>query len=203
MAGNPGDRGLVMVPDIFGLRPLVDSIIERLAADWSCRVCAMELYPGREDFDLQQRFDAASGMDDSAILGDMLAAADVVGGQRTGAIGFCMGGMYALKATSTGRFDRIVPFYGMIKVPESWRGPGQGEPLDHVSRGDSGSVMEIVGGLDAYTPPEDIAALRSTGATVVEYPEAEHGFVHDPGRPAHRPADAADAWGKAADWLWA
>jgi carboxymethylenebutenolidase len=31
----------------------------------------------------------------------------------------------------------------------------------------------------------------------VEYPDAEHGFVHDPARPAHRPADAADAWRRA------
>jgi len=202
VAGDPGDRGLVVVPDIFGLRPLVDSIIERLANDWSCRVCAIELYPGHEEFDLQQRFDTAPAMDDSTILADMISAADIVGGERVGAIGFCMGGMYALKATSTGRFDRVAPFYGMIKVPESWHGPGQGEPLDHVGRGDSTSVMEIVGSLDAYTPPDDIAALRSTGATVVEYSEAEHGFVHDTSRPAHRPADAADAWGRAADWLW-
>jgi carboxymethylenebutenolidase len=29
---------------------------------------------------------------------------------------------------------------------------------------------------------------------VVLYPEGEHGFVHDPERPIHRAADAADAW---------
>ena len=152
--------------------------------------------------DLQQRFDAASGMDDSVILGDMLAAADVVGGDRIGTIGFCMGGMYSLKSASTRRFDRIVPFYGMIKVPDTWRGPGQGEPLDHVAKGNSSSVMEIVGGLDTYTPPDAIAELRSAGSTVIEYPDAEHGFVHDPNRPAHRAADAADAWNRAAQWLW-
>jgi len=203
VAGNPGTRGLVIVPDVFGLRPLYDSIVSRLADEWSCRVCAIEIYPGQEDLDLQQRFDAAPGMDDAAILGDMLAAADVVGGSRIGTIGFCMGGMYSLKATSTGRFDRVVPFYGMIKVPETWRGPGQGEPLDHVAAGDASSVMEIAGGLDSYTPSDAIAELRSAGATVIDYPEAEHGFVHDPSRPAHRPDDAADAWRRASEWLWA
>jgi len=203
VAGNPGGRGLVVVPDIFGLRPLYDTMVERLANEWSCRVCAIELYPGREDLDLQQRFDAASGMDDALILGDMLAAAEVVGGDRIGTIGFCMGGMYSLKSTSTGRFDRVVPFYGMIKVPETWRGAGQGEPLDHVAGGDASSVMEIAGSLDSYTPPDAIAELRAAGSTVVEYPDAEHGFVHDPSRPAHRPDDAADAWRRAAEWLWA
>ena len=30
--------------------------------------------------------------------------------------------------------------------------------------------------------------------TAVVFPEAEHGFVHDPARPGHRPDDAAAAW---------
>jgi len=203
VAGDPGDRGLVVVPDIFGLRPLFDEMVERLASDWACRVCAVELYPGREDLDLPQRFDAAGAMDDEAILGDMVAAAELVGGPRVGAIGFCMGGMYVLKAASTGRFDRLVPFYGMIRVPESWHGPGQGEPLDHISRGDPSTIMAVVGSLDSYTPADAISDLKSTGAQVVQYPEAEHGFVHDPDRPAHRPVDAADAWSRTSDWLWA
>ncbi len=202
ISGEPGERGLVIVPDVFGLRPLFDSLVERLAADWSCRACAIELYPGNEDFDLQQRFDAASSMADEQILADMTAAADMVGGSRVGAIGFCMGGMYALKAVSTRRFDRVVPFYGMIKVPQSWKGPGQCEPLDHLGEGRASSVMAVVGNLDAYTPPDDVTALRSAGASVVEYQNAEHGFVHDPDRPAHRVDDAADAWGRAFDWLW-
>ena len=29
---------------------------------------------------------------------------------------------------------------------------------------------------------------------IVVYPEADHGFVHAPERPAHRADDAADAW---------
>jgi len=202
VVGEAGDRGLVIVPDIFGLRPLFDSMVQRLASDWGCRVCAIELYPGREDLDLQQRFDAASGMEDEAILGDMVAAAELVGGSRVGAIGFCMGGMYALKAASTRRFHRLVPFYGMIKLPESWQGPDQGEPLDHIARGDPSTIMAVVGGLDSYTPGDAIVDLRSTGAKVLEYRRAEHGFVHDPERPAHRPADAADAWSRASNWLW-
>ena len=39
--------------------------------------------------------------------------------------------------------------------------------------------------------------------TVVRYPDAEHGFVHDPDRPAHRPDDAADAWRRAVAFLTA
>jgi carboxymethylenebutenolidase len=36
---------------------------------------------------------------------------------------------------------------------------------------------------------------------VVVYPGAEHGFVHDPERAAHRPDDAADAWRRALAFL--
>jgi carboxymethylenebutenolidase len=32
---------------------------------------------------------------------------------------------------------------------------------------------------------------------VVRYEGADHGFAHDPSRPAHRPDDAADAWRRA------
>ncbi len=200
--GEPGNRGLVVVPDIFGLRPLSESIGAKLADEWSCRVCVVELYPGLEHLDLEGRFEAAGEMEDERVLGDMTAAADLVGGDRVGAIGFCMGGMYALKAASTRRFDRIVPFYGMIKVPPTWRSTSQGEPLEHVARGDASTVMAVVGELDAYTPPDAVADLRAAGVEVVSYEGAEHGFVHDPDRPAHRADDAADAWRRASEWLW-
>lgn len=145
-AGEPR-RGVVVAPDIFGLRPLFDPVA---------------------------------------------------------VVGFCMGGMYATKAAGgTGGFDRAVAFYGMIRVPEAWRGPGQGEPLEALARPGACPVLAVVGGRDPYTPPDDVEALRRAGphVSVVAYPEADHGFVHDPARPAHRPADAADAWRRAVDFL--
>jgi carboxymethylenebutenolidase len=57
-------------------------------------------------------------------------------------------------------------------------------------------VLAIIGGQDPYTPPGDVAELDKFGSlvTTVVFPDAEHGFVHDPARPAHRPEDAAAAW---------
>jgi carboxymethylenebutenolidase len=43
-------------------------------------------------------------------------------------------------------------------------------------------------------PPADADALEAAKVEVVRYEGADHGFVHDPTRPAHRPDDAADAW---------
>jgi carboxymethylenebutenolidase len=60
-----------------------------------------------------------------------------------------------------------------------------------------------VGGRDTMTPPDDVAALRTLAdrVEIAFYPEAEHGFVHDPSRPSHRPDDAADAWSQAISFL--
>lgn len=202
VAGSSDERGLVLVPDIMGLRPLFDEMAARLAEEWQCRVVAPELYPSEEHLDLEGRFAAASSLTDERVLGDMTAAAERTGAATVAAIGFCMGGMYVNKAVSTGRFNRLVSFYGMIHVPEGWRGPGQGEPLELLSKGDASSLLAIVGTADPYTPAAGIAELRESGAQVVEYSEAEHGFVHDPARPSHRRLDAADAWQQAARWLW-
>jgi len=198
--GEPS-MGVVLIPDIMGLRPLFDEHCERLARENNWAVCAFELFAGREHLSREERMIAAKDNDDDRILGDALAAADATGCDRVGLIGFCMGGMYALKAVKTRRFARIVAFYGMIRIPGRWRGPGQGEPLEALAQGDPSTVLAIIGTADTMTPPDDVEALAATGATVVRYEGAEHGFVHDPERDVHRPADAVDAWARAVAWL--
>jgi len=193
--------GLVLIPDILGLRPLFDDHCERLARENGWAVCAFELFAGREHLTRDERMVAAKDNDDDRILGDALDAATATGCDRVGLIGFCMGGMYALKSVKTKRFARVVPFYGMIRLPDHWRGPGQGEPLEALAQGDASTILAIIGTADAFTPPDDVTALQATGATVVRYEGADHAFVHDPERPVHRPADAADAWSRAIDWL--
>jgi carboxymethylenebutenolidase len=194
--------GLVICPDIMGLRPLFDDHVARLSADNGWTVCAVEPFPGNEDLPLDQRLSSGvASIADDRLLGDLVAAADETGCERVGVTGFCMGGMYALKAAGTGRFHRAVAFYGMIRVPEAFRGPGHAEPLDAVSSPNASHVLAIIGGQDQWTPAADVDALRATGAEVAFYPDADHGFVHDPDRPAHRAADAADAWQRAIAFL--
>jgi carboxymethylenebutenolidase len=201
--GPAADRGLVVHPDIGGLRPLFDDLCARLASEQGWVVCAPEPFPGREQMTLEERMASVAGLDDERQIGDLVAAADATGCERVAVIGFCMGGMYALKAAGTGRFDAAVAFYGMIKVPEAWRGPGHGEPLDGVRRAREQGVpvLAIIGEADIWTPPDDVEALEAAGAEVVRYADAEHGFVHDPSRPAHRAGDAADAWRRAIEFL--
>ena len=197
--------GLVIAPDIMGLRPLFDDMAAKLATEQGWRVIAVEPFPGHESMTLEERMSAAATLDDGQQVGDLVAAADILGddAEPVGLIGFCMGGMYAIKAAATGRFERVAPFYGMIRVPASWSGAGQGQPLDLLAAapGSAARVHAIIGTADPYTPPDDVDALEAAGATVVRYEGAEHGFVHDASRPAHRADDAADAWSRVISWL--
>ena len=195
--------GLVIAPDIWGLRPLFDDMVRDLAEKWQMNVAAVELFPGRDlpPDDMGPRAAAIPQLDDDANLADMEAAADALGTPVNGMIGFCLGGMYAFKAARSNRFARIVPFYGMITVPEGWRSRTQGEPLTCLLKGNADNVMAILGDNDPYTPAADIDQLRSTGAQCVVYAGAEHGFVHDASRASHRADDAADAWRRTEAWL--
>lgn len=191
--GRPPTVGVALCPDIMGLRPLFDDLCARLAREHGWAVCAIEPFAGREDEPLEQRLQSPLR---PHLSDDMLAAADATGAERTVAMGFCMGGMVALQSAGLGRFDRVVAFYGMIRLPEQWKGEELGEPLESVGQPDASEVLAIVAGDDHWAPPADVEALRAVGdhVEVVVYPEAQHGFVHDPSRPTHRADDAADAW---------
>jgi carboxymethylenebutenolidase len=202
-------RGVVVHPDIMGIRPLFEDLCRRLATHGAA-VCAPEPF-ARIDAagaDAPTRMQLVGSMDDELQLGDLERAADhlVVHDDvaSVAVLGFCMGGMYALKAAATGRFDRAGAFYGMIRVPDGWRGESLAEPL--ATAAEVCPTLAIFGAADAFTPAADIDALRAAWAgrddcEVIVYADAEHGFVHDPDRPAHRADDAADAWTRVLDFL--
>lgn len=194
--------GLVISPDIFGLRPLFDEMVERLSRQWQMSVVAVEPFAHHSlGPDVEPRFAAVPELDDAHQLRDLHEAADALGTQTVGLLGFCMGGMYCFKACNTERFARIVSFYGMITLPPAWKGPGQAEPLAMLINGYADNVLAVIGGHDHYTPEADVAQLRATGAQVVTYPDADHGFAHDASRPSHRADDARDAFARAEKWL--
>jgi carboxymethylenebutenolidase len=203
-------RGLVVHPDIMGIRPLFDDLCRRLATH-GYAVVAPEPFarlPEREGLEPMARMDRMSELDDEQQIGDLEAAADWLvvqdGVTEVAVLGFCMGGMYTLKAAATGRFDRAVAFYGMIRLPDGWQGPKVREPLE--TAGDVCPTLAFFGSADPYTPAPDVEALRDAwrdrpDCEIVMYEGAEHGFVHDAERPAHRADDAADAWARTLRFL--
>ena len=194
--------GLVIAPDIFGLRKLFDDLVSRLAKDWNMAVCAVDPFPGHTlGAEIEPRFAAVPTLSDQTHLRDLLQAADALGTPRVGLMGFCMGGMYCFNSASAERFQKIVSFYGMIKLPEGWRSTTHAEPLDYLHAGHADRVLAIIGGKDPYTPAADVAELKNVGVRTEIYPDAEHGFAHDASRPAHRAQDAMSAFTHAQNWL--
>jgi carboxymethylenebutenolidase len=192
-------RGLVLVPDIMGMRPLFDEHVVRLADEHDWAIAAVEPYPGREDLPLDQRLTGEVDVD--RMLADVVAAADHLGQQRTAVLGFCQGGMTAFRAAGMGRFDKAVAFYGMIRPPEHWASPGQ-DPLEMLSKPGAAPVLAIVAGQDRWAPADQVEELRQLpNVEIAFYPEADHGFVHDASRDTHRADDAADAWRRVAEFL--
>ena len=197
--------GIVLHPDLMGVRPLFDDLCRRLATH-GFAVCSPEPFARapaevRNAEDPSARMDYIPQLDDELQLGDLERAADrlVVDDDvsEVAVLGFCMGGMQTLKAAATDRFDRAVPFYGMIRIPENWRGGRLREPLETAA--EVCPTLAIFGSVDPFTPAADIEALRAAWAgrpdcEIVVYEGADHGFVHAPERPAHRAVDAADAW---------
>jgi len=196
---------IVVIPDIMGLRPLFEDLCRRLATH-GVSVCAFDPFSEippqeRAQLDVPARMSRVRALRDHRILEWASGAADRAEADAhsgaTSVIGFCMGGYFCFKAAASGRFANAVPFYGMVRTPEAWRGDHLREPLETIR--ESCPTLAIFGGKDPWTPPADIAALREAwsglpGHEIAVYPEAEHGFVHDPERPSHRPDDAADAW---------
>ena len=151
--------GVVLHPDIMGIRPLFETMAERLASH-GFAVAVVEPFPRKSEAeragsDVATRMGWVSGLDDDEQLDDLSAAADllVIADDVTsvGVLGFCMGGMYALEAAATDRFDRAVAFYGMIRLPEAWKSPGRRPALDTAA--DVCPTLAIFGSLDAMTVP--------------------------------------------------
>ena len=199
--GAQPERGLVIIPDIGSIRPLFDDLCARLSVEQGWTVCAFDVWPAAREQNIEWRLGHVGDLVDSDVMDDAIAAADATGAEEVSIIGFCMGGMYTLKAAGTGRFWRAAAFYGMIRVPEQWQSATQGAPLDALASPDRCPTLAIVGTEDPWTPPADVDALEAAGVGVVRYAGADHGFVHDPSRPAHRAADAADAWSRVLTFL--
>jgi carboxymethylenebutenolidase len=205
--------GLVLHPDIGGLRPLYEDMARRLATH-GLAVCVIEPFAAAAEAvraSVETRMAYVKDLDDTQQM-DMLGAAanllvvddDVA---RVSVLGFCMGGHYVLKAASIDRFDAAVSFYGMIRTPDAWNGPGHRiEPLSVAA--EMAPTLAYFGGNDPWTPAADIEALRAAWSgrndcEIVVVDEAEHGFVHDPDREVHRADDAAQAWERTLSWIGA
>ena len=171
------ERGLVVIPDVFGLRPLYDDLCGRLARRWGMVVCAGAVSGRDLPPDAPTRLAAAREIPDADRLRDITEAAgdSATGGVRCSLIGFCQGGTYAYHAAQSDRFARFVAFYGPVRS-SAGLGPGQADALDALANGRPDRVLALLGCRDPLISEADAVALEKAGVTVVRYSEAGHAF---------------------------
>lgn len=195
---EPPKMGIVILPSMWGTTPAFEAMADSLAAEHGYAISMPEIITEARDF--QERRATVATLADEAIFDTLRDAAAATGAQTVALIGFCVGGMYAMKASSLPVFDRIVAFYGMVRVPEHWQNPQQREPLDYL-RQNTDRVLAIFGDRDEFIPTADMDAIEAAGVPTLRYPEAGHAFAHDPSQAHYRADDAADAWKHALSFI--
>ncbi|MBL8058031.1 MAG: dienelactone hydrolase family protein [Anaerolineales bacterium] len=190
---------LVVIHEAYGLNDDIRGIARRLA-EAGYAALAVDLFAGRNRAVCMFRF--FGGMLFNSLghgaLADLRAALDTLAAQpyvdagRLGAVGFCMGGNFAICLACTDqRLKVIAPFYA-----------ANPRPLEAVQR-----LCPVVG---SYPDPDfSTAAGRQLQAALEEYriehdikiyPGAAHSFAN--GRPGEANAAAAqDAWARMLTFL--
>lgn len=207
--------GIAMIHDVWGLGAHARDIAQRLA-DEGFAALALDLYRRLDAVAIEDPGAWMRALSDPQVLGDVQAAVELLAkqpitqGKGIGAIGFCMGGMYALMAASRCSGLRAsVAFYGLLSHqhgilhsaasldPE--RKPH--EPLALASELRC-PLLAFYGDRDEFVPLADIELLKqrvarsAQPAEVVVYPGAGHAFMNDTRPAAFRPGIAASAWSR-------
>jgi len=189
----PGTHpGVVVIHESYGLTVNIKDIAGRFA-DRGYAALAVDLFGGRNRAICMARFMTGMlggsverfGISDLKAALTHLSAVPEVDANRVGAIGFCMGGGFALAwACTDDRLKAIAPFYG-----------ANPRPLEAMKR-----ACPVVG---SY-PEKDFTAsagraldesLETYGIThdIKIYPGAGHSFFNDRSRAYNQPA-AEDSW---------
>ena len=190
--GTGPHPAVVVIHEAYGLTDNIRSIARRFA-DAGYAALAVDLFAGRNRAICMARYMAGMlggsvnryGIDDLKGALTFLAKREEVDPHRMGAIGFCMGGSFAIAwACTDSRLKAIAPFYG-----------SNPRPIDAVKR-----LCPVVG---SY-PEQDFTAragrrLDSALARfdiphdIKVYPNAHHSFFNEVGRAYDKDA-AQDSW---------
>ncbi len=209
-----------MIHDVWGVSDHTRDLAQRLAREGFV-VLAVDLYRRLGEVKIEDPSKWMRALSDPQILDDIqdgadwLASQPVVQGRNVGAVGFCMGGMYALMAagTCTG-LSASVSFYGLLSHQHGILFDQNGldpalkprEPLD-VACDLRCAVLAFFGDRDEFIPMADIEKLRERLAApepaseVVVYAGAGHAFMNATRPDAYCPNEAADAWPKMVGFL--
>lgn len=202
----------MVVQEAFGLTPHIIEVARRLAdAGWLAVAPALFHRSGSPVFDyeggIERLMPVFQSLDAAGIDTDIGATLEWLAGrgiapERTGIVGFCMGGTVALYAATRFPLGAAVTFYGGGVAEGRFGLPSLIEEAPQLGA----PWLGLYGDLDTGIPVADVEELRVAAATapepteVIRYPDAEHGFNCDD-RASHHPASAADAWRRTLAWF--
>lgn len=187
-------RGVIALPDAMGLSSLFIEIAEFLAQRLEANVGVLELFPGRESMPFSDRITTGiRDLDESRILSEAKELADLLMVEPVGMLGVCVGGMFAMRASVTERYDRVASLYGMVHVPDAWQNGNKGDPM-HAVRSTPVPILAIAGTSDEFITVGDLDELEIAGADVRRFSGAAHGFAHDPNHRNHDANAAKQVW---------
>jgi carboxymethylenebutenolidase len=191
--GEPAQARLVLIPSLRGHNAMLADLSVQLASRFGYEVISPELFPGRQHLTEAERIAACPTMDDDAVIADIQRARARLSPGSAVVIGFCLGGMYALKAGAGPGFRGAVSFYGFVDLPPDWQMAGRESGREAAVRGGR-PVLGIYGGADPLIDRGQIDALGNAGARMRVFEDCGHAFAHDPLLPSYHPEAAAEAW---------
>lgn len=197
--GGGPHPGVVVIHEVYGLNDNIRDICGRFA-EQGYAALGVDLFAGRNRAVCMARIVAGwligsledFGVRDLRSALDQLASRPEVDAERIGAVGFCMGGMYAITwACTDDRLRAIAPYYGstprrqealrrLCPVVGSW-------PARDFTTG-ARATLEVA--LSAAGVPRDLKL----------YPGTKHSFFNDRG-PTYDAEAAADSWQRVSSLL--
>lgn len=185
--------GLVVIHEWWGLNDWIKEQAARYA-DQGYVALAVDLYHGKTADNPETAHELMRGLPQDQGVRDLVAAANFlaqrkdVRSDRIGAVGWCMGGGYALQlAIADPNLKAVAINYGALATDKT--------DLSRIHA----TVLGNFGGKDQGIPPEAIhtfkVAMESLGKSVDVkiYPDAGHAFENPNNKTGYRAEDARDA----------
>ncbi len=192
---------LVVIHEWWGLNDWVKEQAQKLA-DQGYETLAIDLYRGKAATTPEEAHEIMRGVPEDRANRDLLAAYDYLASQpnvkkdKIGAIGWCMGGGYALDlAVAQPKLAVDVINYGHLATDDA--------TLLKINA----KVLGIFGGQDRGITPDSVHAfeqqMKKLGKSVEVniYPDAGHAFENPNNKSGYKPEDAQDAWNRTLTFL--
>lgn len=193
--------GIIVIHEWWGLNDWVKEQASKLA-DEGYAALAIDLYRGKVAKTPDEAHEIMRGVPEDRAKRDLDAAFHYLQSQkdvnkdRIGAIGWCMGGGYALDvALQQPQLAADVINYGHLATD-----PAELKKIN-------APILGLFGAQDRGITPDDVNKFREAldkmgkKIDVTIYPDAGHAFENPNNKEGYRPTDAADAWNKTVNFL--